>query len=135
MLDQSWHQLGSGRLPDADGVEAFEAAALKDAGMDFAPVPVRYHSPYFLHIYVHGYDAGYYAYLWSEVLARDTGKWFHTHGGISRANGDYLRAKILSRGRTLDPSQLFEEFYGGPPDGEPLLEYRGLSQSSPDGRS
>ena len=126
LLDQAWHQVGPGQLPDAAGVEAFEAAALRSAGMDFAPVAVRYHSPYFLHVYSHGYEAAYYAYLWSEVLARDTGKWFHTHGGMTRANGDYLRAKILSRGRTVDPSRLFEEFYGGPPDGEPLLEYRGL---------
>jgi peptidyl-dipeptidase Dcp len=126
ILDQAWHQLGPAKLPDADGVQPFEIAALGQAGMDFAPVPVRYHTPYFLHIFSHGYEAGYYAYLWSEVLARDTGKWFHTHGGMNRANGDYLRAKILSRGRTVDPGRLFEEFYGGPPDEGPLLEYRGL---------
>jgi len=128
MLDQAWHQIGPEQVPDADHVMAFEDAALKQAGMDYAPVPVRYRSPYFLHIFSDGYDAGYYAYLWSEVLARDTGKWFHTHGGMTRANGDYLRAKILSRGRTVEPGQLFAEFYGAAPEVGPLLEYRGLQR-------
>ncbi len=128
MLDQAWHQIGPEQVPDADHVMAFEDEALKKAGMDFAPVPVRYRSPYFVHIFSDGYEAGYYAYLWSEVLARDTGKWFHTHGGMTRANGDYLRAKILSRGRTEEPGQLFAEFYGAPPDVAPLLEYRGLQR-------
>ena len=128
LLDQAWHQIGPEQVPDAAHVMAFEAKALHAGGLDGVPVPVRYRTPYFLHIFNGGYEAGYYAYLWSEVLARDTGKWFHTHGGISRANGDYLRAKILSRGRTIEPGQLFEEFYGGPPDSAPLLEYRGLSQ-------
>ena len=126
MLDQSWHQIGPDQAPKADQVKAFETAALARAGMDQDLVPSRYYSPYFLHAFSGGYDSGYYAYLWSEVLARDTGKWFHTHGGLSRANGDYLRAKILSRGRTMEPKQLFEEFYGAEPDVEPLLEYRGL---------
>src|SRR5262249_57799925 len=87
----------------------------------------RYPSCYFAHIFESGFSAGYYAYLWSEVLARDTGQWFHTHGGLTRANGDYLRSHILSRGRSQDPQLLFREFYGGPPDIAPLLEYRGLS--------
>ncbi len=127
MLDQSWHQIGVAQAPAADQVMAFEADALKAAGLDLPAVPVRYHSPYFMHIFSDGYDAGYYAYLWSEVLARDTGQWFHTHGGMTRANGDILRAKILSRGRTEEPSELFRQFYGREPDIEPLLEYRGLS--------
>jgi len=127
MLDQSWHQIGPDQAPPADQVMAFEANALKQAGMDFAPVPVRYHSAYFLHIFTGGYEAGYYSYLWSEVLARDTGEWFHTHGGISRANGDYLRAKILSRGRTEEPKDLFQEFYGKQPEVGPYLEYHGLT--------
>jgi peptidyl-dipeptidase Dcp len=127
LLDQSWHRLTPAEAPAAEQAMAFEAAALRRDGVDYPPVPPRYHTPYFSHIFAGGYSAGYYAYLWSEVLARDTGQWFHTHGGMTRANGDYLRAKILSRGRTRDPQMLFREFYGQPPDIGPLLEYRGLA--------
>ena len=127
MLDQSWHQITPAQAPDAAHVMAFEAAALKKAGMDYPPVPPRYHTPYFSHIFAGGYSAGYYAYIWSEVLARDTGDWMHRHGGLQRANGDFLRAKVLSRGRSEDPEILFEQFYGGKPQIGPLLEYRGLS--------
>jgi len=90
-------------------------------------VPPRYHSPYFLHVFNVGYDAAYYAYIWSEVLARDTEQWFHRHGGLNRANGEFFRAKVLSRGRSEDPEQLFEKFYGGPAEIGPLLERRGLA--------
>ena len=127
MLDQSWHQIGASRAPSAAGVMAFEREALKKDGMSYGPVPPRYHTPYFAHAFSGGYAAAYYAYIWSEVLARDTGAWFHAHGGIGRANGDFFRAKVLSRGRTLEPGVLFEQFYGQPPDIEPLLEYRGLA--------
>jgi peptidyl-dipeptidase Dcp len=128
MLDQSWHQIPAERAPAAGGVAAFEAAALKADGVDYAPVPPRYHSPYFSHIFASSdYSAGYYAYLWSEVLARDSGAWFHAHGGLTRANGDVFRAKILSRGHSRETKALFQDFYGGPPDIGPLLEYRGLS--------
>lgn len=125
-IDQSWHQIDAALAPRADQVMHFESAALSKHGLAYGPVPPRYHSPYFLHIFSGGYSAGYYAYLWSEVLARDTGEWLHQHGGLTRANGDYLRARILSRGRTEDPQKMFEEFYGGPPDIGPLLQYRGL---------
>ena len=127
IIDQAWHQITAEQAPKADGVMAFEQSALDKAGVAFGPVPPRYHTPYFLHPFYNGYEAGYYAYIWSEVLARDTGEWFHTHGGISRANGDFFRAKILSRGRTMEPDVLFQQFYGGAPRIEPLLEYRGLS--------
>jgi peptidyl-dipeptidase Dcp len=127
MLDQSWHQIGAAQAPAAAQVMAFEGEALKKDGVAFAPIGPRYHSPYFLHIFEGGYSAAYYAYLWSEVLARDTEHWFHTHGGLQRANGDYLRAKVLSRGRSADPRRLFQEFYGGPPEIGPLLEHRGLT--------
>lgn len=131
-LDQSWHQLSLNQveatLPSPDRVMPFEMAALQRAKVDFAPVPPRYHSPYFLHIFASGYAAGYYAYLWSDVLARDTEKWMHDHGGLKRENGDLLRAKVLSRGRTAEPRALFESFYGGPPDIKPLLEKRGLGK-------
>ncbi|MGB9332034.1 MAG: M3 family metallopeptidase, partial [Steroidobacteraceae bacterium] len=116
--------------PAAAQVLAFEQAALKASGLDYPPVPPRYHSPYFSHIFSpddNDYSAGYYAYLWSEVLARDTGQWFHAHGGLTRANGEYLRSHVLSRGRTAEPQVLFRAFYGGPPEIGPLLEYRGLT--------
>jgi peptidyl-dipeptidase Dcp len=127
LLDQAWHQIDAAQAPAAADVPAFEAAALKESGLDYAPVPPRYHSTYFSHIFESGYSAGYYAYLWSEVLARDTGQWFHTHGGLTRANGDYLRTQVLSRGRSSDPQVLFRNFYGRAPEIGPLLEYRGLA--------
>ena len=127
LLDQAWHQLTVAQAPAAQQVPAFERQALEASGLDYAPVPPRYHSTYFAHIFEGGYSASYYAYLWSEVLARDTGQWFHTHGGLTRANGDYLRAHILSRGRSEDPQLMFREFYGRAPEIGPLLEYRGLA--------
>src|SRR5215469_9229683 len=129
LLDQAWYQITVAQAPSAQQVPAFEQQALKASGLDYPPVPPRYHSTYFAHIFESGYSAGYYAYLWSEVLARDTGEWFHTHGGLTRANGDYLRSHILSRGRSDDPQVLFREFYGRGPDIAPLLEYRGLTSA------
>ncbi len=129
LLDQAWHQISAAQAPAADAVPAFEEEALKASGLDYAPVPPRYHSAYFSHIFESGYSAGYYAYLWSEVLARDTGQWFHQHGGLTRANGDYLRTHVLSRGRSEDPQLLFRSFYGRAPEIGPLLEYRGLVSS------
>jgi len=127
LLDQAWHQITVAQAPSAQRVPAFERDALQASGLDYAPVPPRYHSTYFAHIFQGGYSAGYYAYLWSEVLARDTGQWFHTHGGLTRANGDYLRKHVLARGRSEDPQVLFRDFYGRAPEIGPLLEYRGLA--------
>jgi peptidyl-dipeptidase Dcp len=129
-LDQSWHLISADQAPQAEGVAAFEQAALRRSGLDYAPVPPRYHSSYFSHIFEGGYSAGYYAYLWSEVLARDTGQWFHAHGGLTRANGEILRDKVLSRGRSEDPQVQFRNFYGGEPQIAPLLEYRGLAPAN-----
>jgi peptidyl-dipeptidase Dcp len=126
-IDLAWHLIDTAQAPQAAAVQGFEAAALKDAGLEYAPIQPRYHSGYFSHIFAGGYSAGYYAYLWSEVLARDTGQWFHTHGGLTRANGDTLRRMVLSRGRTDDPQVLFRNFYGRAPEIGPLLEYRGLN--------
>jgi peptidyl-dipeptidase Dcp len=130
LLDQAWHLITAAQAPTAGGVASFEAQALRDSAIQYAAVPPRYHSAYFSHIFAGGYSAGYYAYLWSEVLARDTGQWFHAHGGLTRANGDYLRDKVLSRGRSEDPQTLFHNFYGGPPEIGPLLEYRGLASGA-----
>jgi peptidyl-dipeptidase Dcp len=144
LLDQAWHQLTVAQAPAAADVPAFERQALQASGSDYPPIPPRYHSTYFAHVFEGGYAASYYAYLWSEVLARDTGQWFLAHGGLTRANGDYLRARVLSRGRSEDPQLLFREFCGRAPQIGPLLEYRGLAggaagsasgPSSPGGRS
>jgi peptidyl-dipeptidase Dcp len=127
MLDQAWHGIAVSEAPTPERVVDFEAAALERSGLQHPSIPPRYHSTYFSHVFAGGYSAGYYAYLWSEILARDTGQWFHERGGLTRANGDCLRAKVLSRGRSEDPQSLFRNFYGGPPDIGPLLEYRGLN--------
>jgi peptidyl-dipeptidase Dcp len=88
LLDQAWHQLKPEQVP-ADAL-AFEAGALKKAGVDFAPVPPRYRSTYFSHIFCSGYSAGYYSYLWSEVLDADSVEWFKQNGGLKRQNGDHF---------------------------------------------
>lgn len=125
LLDQRWHQLSPEQAP-GDAL-AFEAEALKQAGVDFAPVPPRYRSTYFSHIFANGYSAGYYAYIWSEVLDADTVEWFKEHGGLLRANGDKFRQQILSRGGSADAMMLYRAFRGRAPDIEPLLERRGLT--------
>lgn len=125
LLDQRWHQLKAVDVPTADQVMAFEAKALKDAGVDFSPVPPRYRTPYFSHI-MGGYSAGYYAYIWSEVLDANTVAWFHANGGLKRENGDKFRATLLSRGGAEDAMVLFGKLVGHAPKIEPLLEKRGL---------
>ncbi|MDN3920772.1 M3 family metallopeptidase [Roseateles violae] len=125
VLDQRWHQLGADEVPGADAVMAFEARVLKEEGFDYAPVPPRYRTPYFSHI-MGGYAAGYYAYIWSEVLDADTVEWFKAHGGLQRANGDAFRAKLLSQGGSQDAMQLFRNAVGHEPRIEPLLQRRGL---------
>src|SRR5690606_25427567 len=126
LLDQRWHQLPASEVPQADDVLQFEAAALKAEGVDFEPVPPRYRTTYFSHI-MGGYQAGYYAYIWSEVLDADTQKWFEENGGLSRANGQRFRDMLLSRGGSVDAMTLYRGFAGREPAIEPLLEKRGLS--------
>lgn len=130
LLDQSWHRISSDQAPAAAEVARFEAEALRAHGVDYDAIPPRYHSTYFSHIFAGGYSAGYYAYLWSEVLARDVGHWMLARGGLTRSNGDRLRELVLSRGRTRDPQSMFRDFYGGPPDIGPLLDYRGLGAAA-----
>jgi peptidyl-dipeptidase Dcp len=125
LLDQRWHQLTPNQVP-AD-VTGFEAQALKDAGVDFAPVPPRYRTTYFSHSFSGGYSAGYYAYLWSEKLDADTVEWFKENGGLLRKNGDHFRATLLSRGGSADAMDLFRNFRGRDAKIEPLLERRGLT--------
>ncbi len=124
LLDQRWHQLTPDQVPT--DVVAFEAAALKDAGVDFALVPPRYRTAYFKHAFEGGYSAGYYAYLWSEKLDADTVEWFKENGGLLRKNGDHFRKTLLSRGGTAEAMSLFNTFRGREPRIEPLLERRGL---------
>ena len=126
MLDQRWHQIGPDQVPAAKDVMAFERAALEKDGIYYAPVPPRYKTPYFSHI-MGGYSAGYYAYIWSEVLDANTQKWFNDNGGLSRKNGDHFRATLLSKGGSVDAMQLFRDFAGHEPQIEPLLEKRGLT--------
>ena len=126
LLDQSWHQLKPEEVPTADGLLDFEAKALQDAGVALDTVPPRYRSTYFSHI-IGGYSAGYYAYIWSEVLDADTVEWFMQNGGMSRENGDHFRETLLSRGGSTDAMTLFRNFRGAEPDIRPLLERRGLN--------
>jgi len=126
LVDQRWHQIGAAQVPGADGVMPFEAQALAAEGVDFAPVPPRYRTPYFSHI-MSGYSAGYYSYIWSEVLDANSRTWFKTHGGLTRANGDHFRRTLLSRGGSVDALRLFQNFAGHEPRIEPLLEKRGLT--------
>jgi peptidyl-dipeptidase Dcp len=129
LLDQSWHQLTPEQVP-ADTL-AFEADSLKKAAVDLPEVPPRYRSTYFSHIFTSGYSAGYYSYIWSEVLDADTVEWFKQHGGLTRENGDRFRAMLLSRGGSEDALNLFRNFTGGEPYIAPLLKRRGLDQTAP----
>ena len=126
LLDQAWHQLGADQVPQASDVTTFEAEALHRAGLDFAPVPPRYRSTYFSHVFAGGYSAGYYSYIWSEVLAADSTDWVLRHGGLTRQNGDRIRQTLLSRGGSADPLSMFRDLTGSSPDVGPLLEKRGL---------
>ncbi len=125
-MDMQWHTLASG-APVQD-TAAFEAAALKRKGVDFRDVPPRYRSTYFAHIFGGGYSAGYYAYLWAEMLDADAYAWFEENGGLTRANGDRLRRMVLSRGNTADPAELYRAWRGRDPEIGPMLEGRGLAE-------
>jgi len=126
LLDQAWHQMKPEEVPAADGLLDFEATALKEAGVSLETVPPRYRSTYFSHI-IGGYSAGYYSYIWSEVLDADTVEWFKQNGGMTRENGDHFRQTLLSRGGAEDAMTLFRNFRGADPDIQPLLERRGLN--------
>ncbi|HTC83450.1 MAG TPA: M3 family metallopeptidase [Rhizomicrobium sp.] len=126
-LDMQWHMLLPG-TPKQD-VDQFEAQALKKTGTDFANVPTRYRSSYFLHIWANGYASGYYAYQWTVMLDDDAYAWFTAHGGLTRANGQRFRDLILSRGHTMDYGPMFKAFYGKDPDIGPMLEHRGLNST------
>ncbi len=126
MLDQRLHQIAANEVPTAEDIVAFESKALEADGMLYEPVPPRYRTTYFSHI-MGGYSAGYYAYIWSEVLDANSVAWFKKNGGMTRANGDHYRKTLLSRGGSEDAMTLFRAFAGAEPAIEPLLEKRGLT--------
>ena len=125
-LDLAWHSLNVEEAAKVTDVEAFEAQAIKDYGLDFAPVPTRYRSTYFSHIFAGGYSSGYYGYIWSEVLDADTVDWFKENGGLLRANGEHFKNTLLGRGGSIDSMQMFRNFRGRDSKIEPLLKRRGL---------
>ncbi len=126
ILDLAWHSLTVEEAAKVNDVEAFEAQAIKDYGLDFAPVPTRYRSTYFSHIFAGGYSAGYYGYIWSEVLDADTVDWFKENGGLQSKNGEHFRNTLLGRGGSIDSMQMFRNFRGRDSRIEPLLKRRGL---------
>lgn len=130
MLDMDWHTLNEEQA--AQPPLAFEAKAL--AGMDAeglhtGMIPPRYRTPYFRHIWSNGYSAGYYAYIWTEMLAHDGWDWVEKNGGMTRANGDHIRATFLGQGHSKDFSVMYHNFTGHDPQLEPMLEARGLTES------
>jgi peptidyl-dipeptidase Dcp len=130
LLDMAWHTLAAD-APLQD-VDAFERKALEDNQVNLRAVPPRYRSSYFMHIWSNGYAAGYYAYLWAEMLDADAYEWFTENGGLTRANGDRFRAMILSRGNTRDLAAMYRDFRGRDPRIEPMLDGRGLLAASDD---
>jgi peptidyl-dipeptidase Dcp len=124
LLDMQWHMLPAD-APKQD-VDKFEADALKKVGFTLPQVPPRYRSSYFQHIWGNGYAAGYYAYLWTQMLDSDAFEWFKEHGGLTRENGQIFRDKILSRGNTVELGKLYRDFRGKEPSIEPMLKDRGL---------
>ena len=123
-LDLEWHKLSSNE--SLQDVDQFELAALHKTKLYLPQVPPRYRSSYFLHIWGNGYAAGYYAYLWTEMLDDDAFSWFRENGGLTRQNGQRFRDMILSRGNTEDLGKLFRDFRGHDPNIQPMLENRGL---------
>jgi peptidyl-dipeptidase Dcp len=126
-VDMQWHTLPVGT--PVENADAFERAALEKKHLALSYVPPRYRSSYFSHIWGTGYAAGYYAYLWSEMLDDDAFQWFTDHGGLTRANGDRFRAMVLSRGNTEDLAKMYAAWLGTAPDIEPMLKYRGLEKA------
>lgn len=127
LLDMNWHTLPAS-APEQD-VDRFEAESLHGDHVDLAYVPPRYRSSYFLHIWSNGYAAGYYAYLWTQMLADDAFQWFKEHGGLTAENGQRFRDMVLSRGNSEDLATLYRTWRGQPPSIEPMLVDRGLKEA------
>ena len=126
-LDMAWHCFSSSEVPTAEQASAFEKKVLSEIGLLDSQIPPRYSTSYFNHIWGGGYAAGYYSYLWSEVLAVNIADYFETHGALTRKVGDDFRQKILSRGNTRDLMEIFSDFTGlKAPDTKGLLKARGM---------
>ena len=125
ILDLAWHEIEEGQT--IGDVVAFEKKAIEDYGLDYSPVPTRYRSTYFSHIFAGGYSAGYYGYVWSEILDAETVDWFKENGGLTRKNGQHFRDQLLGRGGSIDSMQMFKNFRGREATIEPLLKRRGLN--------
>jgi len=125
ILDLALHQISDGYV--IEDVVVFEKKAIADYGLEYAPVPTRYRSTYFAHIFAGGYSAGYYGYIWSEILDADTVEWFKENGGLTRSNGDRFRDQLLSRGGSVDSMQMYRNFTGRDATIDPLLKRRGLN--------
>lgn len=125
-LDQAWHSLDAEAAAAVTDVAAFEASALTAIGLDNPAVPTRYSSTYFAHVFSGGYSAGYYSYIWSEVLDADTVEWFTENGGLTRGNGDRFRERLLGVGGSKDPLEAYRDFRGRDAEIAPLLARRGL---------
>jgi peptidyl-dipeptidase Dcp len=126
-LDMEWHTMSAG--PRIENTDAFEKEALAKTHLSISYVPPRYRSSYFSHIWSGDYAAGYYAYLWSEMLDDDAYQWFLDHGGLTRANGDRIRRMVLSRGNTEDLAAMYTAWLGAEPRIEPMLKERGLKDA------
>ncbi len=127
-LDMQWHTLPADT--PLENPDTFETAALDKTHLLLSTVPPRYRSSYFLHIWGNGYDAGYYAYLWCEMLDDAAFQWFEDHGGLTRANGDRFRQMVLSRGNTEDLARMYAAWHGGEPSIDPMLKARGLEPAT-----
>jgi peptidyl-dipeptidase Dcp len=123
-LDMQWHTLPA--TAPLQNPDTFEQEALTRTHLDLRTVPPRYRSSYFSHIWAGGYSAGYYAYLWTQMLADDAYEWFEEHGGLTRGNGDRFRQMVLSRGNTQDLAALYANWRGRAPKIDAMLRYRGL---------
>jgi len=127
-LDMQWHSLPA--TAPLQNPDEFEKQALDKTHLNVSYVPPRYRSTYFAHIWGGDYCAGYYAYLWTEMLADDAFQWFVDHGGLTRANGDRFRQMVLSRGNTQDLGKMYDAWRGAPPNTKAMLKYRGLEEST-----
>ncbi|WP_298301597.1 M3 family metallopeptidase [uncultured Erythrobacter sp.] len=136
LLDMKWHALSPDEaralVGNPEAVDAFERQSLTELGLEIDLVPPRYRSTYFNHIFSSptGYSAGYYSYLWTEMLDRDSREWFRENGGLTRENGDHYRKTVLSRGGTMDYFDMYQTFAGRQPNVQAMLEARGLVDGS-----
>ncbi len=132
LLDMKWHALSpaeAAAIDTPEKVDAFERQSLGELGLEIDLVPPRYRSNYFNHIFSSpaGYSAGYYSYLWTEMLDKDSRQWFIDNGGLTRENGDHYRKTVLSRGGTMDYFEMYRTFAGREPDVKYMIESRGLA--------